>query len=54
LYVGSISGGSSVVMVMADGSTVTRTNLVAGAEYPWRIKRVMNTGTTASNLIADY
>lgn len=50
IYVG-VSG--DIKMTMADGSVVTRKNVPVG-EFPWRVKQLWNTGTTASQIIADY
>lgn len=52
IYVG---GAGDIVMIMAgDSAQVTRKNVVAGVLYPWRVKRVLATNTTATNLVGDY
>jgi len=50
IYVG-VSG--HIKMTMVNGDIVTRKNVPVG-EWPWRVKRIWATGTTASELIADY
>ncbi len=48
LYVGSTG---DIVVVMADGSALTFTNVPSGTILPIRIKAVKATGTNAANLI---
>ena len=48
LYVG-VSG--NVAVKMADGTTVTFTNLAAGIVHPLRVQQVLATGTTATGVI---
>lgn len=52
IYIGSIAGGATMVVVMASGAVLTMTNLIAGKIYELKAKRVNSTGTTASGLIA--
>jgi len=52
IYVG---GAGDIVMIMAgDSAPVTRKNVPAGGEYPWRIKRILQSGTTATLIVGDY
>lgn len=48
IYVGS---DGDLCVTMLSGTTMTYRNVVGGAIYPWRIARVHQTGTTASELI---
>jgi hypothetical protein len=50
LYVGE---AGDIKMTMADDTVVTRKNVPVG-EWPWRVKRIWATGTTAAYMIADY
>lgn len=49
LYVGT---AGNVKAQMKSGAIVTFTNVVAGCERPWRIKKIFKVGTTASGLVA--
>ena len=52
LYVG-VSGDVVVTMVdQADGANVTFTGLAGGVVHPLEVKRVWNTNTTATNIVA--
>ena len=51
LYIGS---GGNLVIDVADGATVTFTNVMSGSILPVRVKRVRATSTTASNIVALY
>lgn len=51
IYVG---GGGNVVVTMADGVDATLTGLLVGTIYPFSVKRVKATSTTATNIIALY
>jgi hypothetical protein len=53
IYVGGGNGESpgDVKIVTPAGSTLTFKNVPVGSTLPWVAKRVMNTGTTATNLI---
>ena len=54
IYVG-VSGDLRVTLAeMADGSHVTFTDLAAGIIHPLVVKRVWNTGTTATDIVAVY
>lgn len=39
-----------LAVTLKNGDTITLPNLVAGVIYPFRIARVLATGTTASNI----
>jgi len=54
IYVGSISGGTSVKVTTAQGDEVTFAGVVAGSALPVQVIRVWSTGTTASSLLAIY
>lgn len=54
IYVGSISGGTSVKVTTAQGDQVTFAGLIAGTVIPVQVIRVWSTGTTASSLLAIY
>ena len=47
-----IGGDGDIVLVSPDGSTLTFTGLLAGNILPWKAKRILATGTTATGLIA--
>ncbi|CDN41946.1 hypothetical protein [Paenibacillus sp. P22] len=51
LYVGT---SGDIKMTMADGSVITRKNVVGGMTHPWGIKRIWATATTAADLIGEY
>jgi len=52
IYVGT--GGNIAVQLLNDSSAVILMNAVAGSLLPFQVKQVMNTNTTASNLIGIY
>ena len=47
-----VGGAGNVVVIMADGTTVTITGVTAGTLLPIRVSRVKATGTTATNMVA--
>lgn len=49
LYVG---GTGNVAVTMWDGETVTFNSVAAGDRLPIRVRAVLNSGTTATGLIA--
>lgn len=51
IYVG-VSG--HLVVVMKDGTVLTYKNLAAGMLHPIRAKRINATGTTATDIVANY
>lgn len=51
IYVG---GAGNFVAVKEDATTVTFTGALAGVVYPIRCKRVNNTNTTATSLVALF
>jgi hypothetical protein len=50
LYIGT--GGSLAILAQEDSVAVTLTNVVSGSIIPVRAKIVLDTGTTASGIIA--
>ena len=44
----------SVVLVNIDRETVTLTGIQEGELFPARVKKVMATGTTVTNIVAIY
>jgi hypothetical protein len=52
LYVGG--AGNAVVQFGDDSATVTLTGLQAGAVYPFRVRKVLSTGTTATAIVGLY
>lgn len=50
LYVGT---GGNLAVRMADGETITFTNVLAGI-FPIQVDQVRSTGTTATGIIALY
>tara|TARA_X000001388_G_scaffold74863_1_gene68592 strand:+ start:11270 stop:11791 length:522 start_codon:yes stop_codon:yes gene_type:complete len=54
IYVGDISGGTNIKVTMESDNEVTFTGVVAGSFLPILVKKVFNSGTTASGLIALY
>lgn len=46
--------GGDARVVMQSGQTVTLVNLQAGVLYPFRIRRVLATGTTAAGLVGMH
>ena len=51
LFVGT---SGNIVVNMADGSSVTFANVQSGQFLPIRVKRILATGTTATNILALY
>lgn len=52
LYIGT---AGTIRVLHADSTTpVTYPVTIAGYIYPWHVKRVYATGTTASDIIAQY
>jgi hypothetical protein len=51
LYVG---GAGNAAVLMADGTTVTLTGLLAGTIYPVALQRVNSTNTTATAMVSLY
>ena len=51
VYVG---GAGNFVAVLMDGSTVTFTGALAGHIYPVRCRRINNTSTTATAMVAFH
>lgn len=49
IYVG---GFGDMAVIMKNGQTVTFTNLESGVVYPYRVSRILSTGTTATGIIA--
>ncbi|NOR31756.1 MAG: hypothetical protein GQ539_11755 [Sulfitobacter sp.] len=45
-----VSGAGDLSVVLKSGDTMTLPNLTAGVVYPFRIARVLDTGTTASGI----
>lgn len=54
LFVGPNGGGAGNLAVMwRDGTTTTLTALPPGV-YPFRVRKVLSTGTTATGIVALY
>lgn len=54
IYVG---GSGNVVVIFADdvdANTVTLTGLAAGVWHPMQVRRILNTSTTATGIVAGY
>lgn len=51
LYIG---GAGNVVAVHPDGTTVTLNTMTAGTSYQHAVRRVNDTNTTATNIVALY
>jgi hypothetical protein len=49
-----VGGAGNLVAVMAGGSTVTFTGVVAGSILPIRVTRVNSTNTTATSIVSIY
>ena len=49
-----VGGAGNLVAVMAGGTTVTFTGVVAGSILPIRVTRVNSTNTTATNIVSIY
>lgn len=52
IYVGG--NGNITVNLAGTGDTILFSNVVAGTFLPIRVERVLNTGTTAANLVALF
>ena len=52
LYIGT--AGTITVIHVDDTAPVTYPTTVAGLVYPWAVRRVYSTGTTALNIFAQY
>lgn len=50
LFVGT---SGNLKMTMANGTTITRKNVPVGL-YPWSVKRIWATDTTAKDIIGEY
>lgn len=49
-----IGGAGDVAVIMKDGQTLTFAATSAGAVYPFRVRRVLSTGTTATDIVAIW
>ncbi|MCC5973627.1 MAG: hypothetical protein JJT81_06200 [Rubellimicrobium sp.] len=49
-----VAGGGNVAAVMQDGMTLTLPALGPGMIHPFRIRRVLATGTTATGILGLY
>lgn len=47
-----VGGAGTLNVVMADGQTVPIVGILAGTLLPIRVARVLNTSTTATNIVA--
>lgn len=45
-----VTGAGDVTVVLKDGDTLSLSGLTSGVIYPFRVVRVMSTGTTATGL----
>ena len=52
VFVGT--GGNLSVIFARDSAAVTLNNVVGGTVYPFRLKQIRDTGTTASNIVALF
>lgn len=52
IYVGG--AGNIVVTFLESGEAITITGVLAGTVYPFRVRRVYSTGTTATSLVGLY
>lgn len=52
LFVGT--GGNLVLILTDDSSSVTFKNIADGTVLPLRVKRVLSTGTTATDIVCLY
>lgn len=52
IFIGT--GGDIVVVYAGDASQRTLKNLPSGERLPIRARRVLSTGTTATNLVGEY
>lgn len=53
IYVGT-SAGADLAVTMISGNSVTFVGVLPGKRYPFHCSRVLDTGTTATNLLALY
>lgn len=51
LYIG---GAGNVAVITSGGDTITFTAITVGSFHPISVKRVLATGTTATNIVAVY
>lgn len=49
-----IGGAGDLAVTMKDGSEVTFVGLQAGLVYPYRVRRIKATGTTATDIVGIY
>ncbi len=49
-----VGGGGDVAVICKDGSALTLPGLAPGAVYPVRVRRVLITGTTATEIKGLY
>lgn len=49
-----VGGAGNLACITRGGDTVTFSGLLAGVVYPFALKRIKSTGTTATNLVALY
>lgn len=54
LYIGDISGGAGLKVTFINDDVVTFAGLLAGVTYPFQVKIVWSTGTTATSIVALY
>lgn len=54
LYVGTAAAGDTLKVRSAGGDDATFVNIQQGSFIPVQVKRVYNTGTTASNIVALF
>ena len=47
-----VGGGGDVAVIDAGGSTTTFVGVPSGTFFPHHVKRVLSTGTTATNIVA--
>lgn len=46
-----VGGGGAIVVMLAQGSTITLAGIAAGTVLPLRARRVLATGTTATAIV---
>lgn len=51
VYVGT---SGDVAVMWADGTTTTFVAPATGIAHPWKAKRILDTGTTASDIVALF
>ena len=49
-----LGAGGDVAVTFQDGATVTLKNLAEGVIYPVRVRAVLATGTTATDIVGIY